>query len=61
MQNPFTVQEPGVSSYVQDNATSASEQAGQYTTALYAAPEVNYMSHLLEAGFDPQDIPNSLY
>ncbi|PLB44115.1 hypothetical protein P170DRAFT_513377 [Aspergillus steynii IBT 23096] len=28
---------------------------------LVAAPEANYMSHWLEAGFEPEEIPNSLY
>lgn len=57
-QNGFPVQGSDVSApFVQDQMISGP----QNFMTLPTLPEVNYMSHWLEAGFDPEDIPNSLY
>lgn len=57
--NPgFPVQGDVSTAYMDDQTMS---EPHNFLSSLPAIPEVNYMSHWLEAGFDPEDIPNSLY
>lgn len=54
----FPVQGNVSTAYMEDQTMSEPQN---FLSSLPAMPEVNYMSHWLEAGFDPEDIPNSLY
>ena len=49
-------------SYPSNGVTAtATVPDGSYYESSIMAPEVNYVPHWLEAGFQPEDIPNSLH
>ncbi|KAE8142483.1 hypothetical protein BDV38DRAFT_294355 [Aspergillus pseudotamarii] len=54
-------EEPAVSAYIPNETPAIATSIDAYNSAQVPAPEVHYMSHWLEAGFDPEDIPHCLY
>lgn len=51
--------------FAENSSTATGRQNGDTRSdlldSLIAAPEVNYVPHWLEAGFEQQDVPECLY
>ncbi|KAF3015182.1 hypothetical protein E8E15_004432 [Penicillium rubens] len=61
-QDSVPVLEHDSSASPSSNAIAPTTDAGEgYLESLIMAPEVNYIPHWLQAGFQPQDIPHALY